>query len=103
MNQFWQTGFEYWEYCKHLKIKTNEDILTSSIWLNPKNSNDLLFLPDWHFHGINTVGDIINGQGSILSLQSLKQQFNLNINILNYYTVKNCVKGFIEQHKKGNI
>ena len=37
MNQFWQTVFEYWEeYCKHLKIKTNEDVMTSSIWLNPK-------------------------------------------------------------------
>ena len=101
LNPFWQKVFEYWEeYCKHLKVKTNEDIMTSSIWLNPKISSGSLFLPDWYKHGINTIGDIINAQGSVLSLQHIRQKFDLTVNVLNYYTVKNYVKDFVEHNKK---
>ena len=52
--------------------------------------------------GINIVSDILNENGSVLSLNEMKRVYHLNINFLNYYAISGLVKKFISKNKKGD-
>ena len=42
--------------------------------------------------GINFVSDMLNENGSVLSLNEMKQVYHSNINFLNYYAISGLVK-----------
>ena len=83
-------------------MKTNEGIMFSSIWFNPNIFKQNLFLPDWCQNGIYVIGNIINGEGGVCSLDELRQRYGFHINFLYYITVKKSVKKFIEDNKIDN-
>ena len=90
----------YWmEACKSQKINSNVDILTSSIWYNSFMSRNNMYIQTWSKKGINVVGDVVDPEGKFLSMDDIKQKFDININFLHYYMVKKIVSEFINHHK----
>ena len=83
-------------------MKTNEDIMSSSIWFNPNISKHNLFFPDWCQNGIYVIADIIDEEGNVCSLDKLRQRYGFHINFLNYITVRKSVKKFIGDNKIDN-
>ena len=85
LNPFWKTVFEYWsQFCVSQHVKTNEDIMSSSIWFNPNISKHNLFFPDWCQNGIYVIADIIDEEGNVCSLDKLRRRYGFHINFLNY-------------------
>ena len=83
LNPFWKTVFTYFkELCRDVKVQTNQDIFSSSLWFNTHIGTDKLFFPDWFKHGIHIVGDTINVNGNILSLLEVKNRYNFLVTFL---------------------
>ena len=96
LNPFWQTIFKYWvEFCRNNHAYSFEDILQSSIWYNKEMATENLFYPTWYKRGIHIVGDLVDENYKILSFENLKVKYNLNANILNYYTIRRLLTKFI--------
>ena len=51
-------------------------------------------------NGIHLVGDIIDFNGEILTLESIRERFYFNRNILEYFRMKQLINTFINSHKK---
>ena len=62
-----------------------------------------MFYSNWYQKGILTVGDVVESDGKLLSISVLRHRFNLNINLLNYYTVRSNVSAFIKKYKNLNL
>ena len=75
----------------------NQDILNSCLWYNSHISKDM-FYSNCYQKGILTV-DVVESDGQLLSISVLRHRFNLNINLLNYYTVRSNVSTFIKKYK----
>ena len=101
LNPFWDSVFKYWvDIEKSHQIITNEDMLNNSLWYNSKLGTEDIYFPDWAKKDINMVSDIVNTEGTLLSLSEVKEMYCLNINFLNYLTVSSLVKKFIIVNKK---
>ena len=102
LNPFWKDVFSYWrEFCASQQIVSNNEISCSAIWYNKCLNTENIHFPSWSKKGINFVNDIIDTYGNVLSLQTLKDRFKLNINFLHYHTVHTLIKKYISKHKKG--
>ena len=51
-----------------------------------------MYFVNWYKSGIHVVGDIVNPQGHILTLEEIKTKFGLRTNYLKYFTVRSLVK-----------
>ena len=91
------------ELCRDLKVQSNQDIFSSSLWFNTHIGTDKLFSPDWFKHGIHIVGDIININSNILSLLEVKNRYNFPVNFLNYFAIKKLVQKFLDTYQQNNI
>ena len=50
------------------------------------------------------VNNIINTKGKIISIRDLKNKFNINVNILNYYTIKAKIELYTSKYRHlGNL
>ena len=45
------------------------------------------------------MGDIINSDGKLISMRDLNKIYNININILNYYTMKAKLELFMSKFR----
>ena len=70
-------------------------MLSSGLWYISQISKTNLFYPDWFNNGIHAIFDVVDSDGVIYDYKILKLNKNLNINILNYYTVKSMVKNVL--------
>ena len=77
-------------------------MLSIVLWYNSQISKTNLFYPDWFNNGIHTIADIVASDGAKYDYKILELNYNLNINILNYYTVKGLVKKIIDHYRGGN-
>ena len=85
----------------NITTRSNEDILNTNLWYNPKISN--LFFPNWYKNSIISISDIVNEIGEFLPQEQLQFKFsNLKYNFLEYYRLKIAVSSFITCNKKGN-
>ena len=96
-NPFWYNVINNWIDIHHLiPIRSNNEILQTCIWYNSEIFKSPTFFPDWFKQGIHLIGDITDTDGGLLKLRDINLKFNTNLNILNYYTVYQTVKKFIE-------
>ena len=91
----------YNKFCQQIRIKTHLDVLSSSIWLNAHLGSEKIYFVNWYKSGIHVVGDIVNAQGHILTLEEIKTKFGLRTNYLNYFTVRSLVRKYIEKNCTG--
>ena len=104
-NQFWHNILKDWQTLKKIQQAQNEsELLRNCIWYNSQISKNTIFFPDWYKKGIYLVNDIINTEGKILSIRDLKYKFNINVNILNYYTIKAKIELYTSKYRLlGNL
>ena len=58
-NVFWKNVLTDWIYVNgNITTRSNEDILNTNLWYNPKISN--LFFPNWYKNSIISISDIVN-------------------------------------------
>ena len=99
-NQFWHNVFKDWQALNKLQQAQNDcELLRSCIWYNSRISKNTIFFPDWYKKGIYLVDDIINTDGKVISNRDLNNKFNINVNILNYYTMKTKIELFMSKHR----
>ena len=103
LNPFWKEVFKNWSsFCKNLKVKSNQDILHSSLWFNSQISKKEMFFPDWSLKGIKTVADLLDPDGNVITIESLRKTYKFTPNILNYYTMKSLTSNFVKRYRNGN-
>ena len=103
VNPFWKNVFLNWmNFCRNLKIKSQEDVLSNSIWCNNKiwKDKNYVIYPEWFKCGITVVADLLNTEGCFISLEELKFRYKLQVNILNYFSMKRNIETFF---KKSNV
>ncbi len=99
-NKFWNDTLLAWkEMCQKIKISKLYQAYSSPLWLNPKISEEALYYPTWYSKGISLVGDLINSDGSIMSIEDIKNNYNLDpINYLNYLSIRTLVRRYLRIH-----
>ena len=100
LNPFWKVVFTYYkDYVQQLKFKTDQDILSSCIWYNRQIGTEKIYFVDWFKHGVRIIGDIVNSECKMMSLEQIKTKYKFSVNILNYYSVKKLVEKFITKNE----
>ena len=88
-NQFWQDVLKDWQtLIKEQQPQNDCELLRNCIWYNSHVSKNMIFFPDWYKKGIYFVDDIINSDDKLINMRDLNKKYNINVNILNYYTMK---------------
>lgn len=103
-NPFWQIIFEYWQLLgKGYPLKSNRDIIQSSIWYNPQITSEELLYPEWAKKGILFVGDLLHPNGELLDHNQIENKFNLDVNAFYYHRIKLLLKKFIKKNTDNNV
>ena len=84
-------------------IESNQDITDTPLWNNKRIFKSELCLNKWLNKGIHYIGDLLNNNGSIISIEEIKIKFNLCVNFLEYYQDRLSVNKFISKFKKSDI
>ena len=53
--------------------------MSTSIWFNPCIATNNLYFSDWYKHGILVIGDIVNLEGNMFTLDELRQKYKLQL------------------------
>ena len=100
LNHFWNAVFKYSEELNNIaKIETIQNVLNNCIQFNSKFGTESIYFPDWVKKGIFFIGDILSEDGDLLELQDIRSKYSININFINYFTIRSLFKRFIQQHK----
>ena len=91
-NNFWKDVLQAWVgLCENLSIETSEQLLSSPIWYNPRISSATLYFPNWFRHGIESIGDVVDNNGTLITENELKNKFKLpSVNFGNGKTKNSC-------------
>jgi hypothetical protein len=91
---YWQ-GLQAWVETKELiKMElTPYNIRKECLWLNKeiKTKKKVLFWNDWHESGINIIHDILNKEGSFLTVKEIDQKYEMKCNFLKYNKLKESI------------
>ena len=88
------------EYAKLNEAQTPQEILNSPIWYNEAIGKETIYVPNWYYKGIRTIGDMIKADGTIMSVQEVVQTYaTAQINFLEYHRIKVLVQKYISKLK----
>ena len=98
-NTFWRNVLQDWQTLIQIQQKSkNNQLHRQCIWYNSEISKEPLFYPDWYKKGIHLIADIFDN-GQIMSKENINKKFGININLMNYYTVKKKIALFISKQR----
>lgn len=101
-NRFWNDVLESWATLQYkMKPLHNSDILGTNIWDN-KNiriDNKPIFYQRWYDKKIYFIKDMLNVDGKFLNLNNFIEKYDLNINFLEYMSVRSAVESYIKNNK----
>ena len=93
-NHFWKEVLMSWSFLLFERNPANIESLICPVWYNPQISTEPLFYPHWYMAGIATSLDLLNNDGSMKTLEELKNQFNIKSNFLDYLRLQRCLKRY---------
>ena len=100
-NMFWKCVIDYWRpFCKNQIPRTNCEILQSCISYNSLISETPFYYSTWYGQSILYVGDIVNSNGEIITLEEIRNTYHFNPNILHYHSVRQLISKFIKKYKQ---
>jgi hypothetical protein len=82
------------------------DIRRQWLWLNKhiKINKKEIKWKSWKEHGINILHDIINNQGTFLTMTEIEEKYNIKVDFLKYNSLKDAIpKAWREQLKTMKI
>ena len=83
----WQEIQSTWE------PSTAEQIRKESLWFNgylTREGKGFIF-SKWYKKGIFLINDIVDDKGDFFTPDKLLEKYNLNVNFLEYYTIRHCI------------
>ena len=81
---------------KEKQINSNLQIASSHLWYNEAVSVKAMFFPKLYSKGIIMISDVIDSEGKVLTIQKLKDHYNLeSLNFLDYLRLSTVVRKFI--------
>ena len=85
-NIFWLDVFAAWKkLTKEKQINSNLQIASSHLWYNEAVSVKAMFSPKLYSKGIIMISDVIENEGKVLTIQKLKDHYNVeSLNFLDY-------------------
>ena len=85
-NIFWLDVFAAWKkLTKEKQINSNLQIASSHLWYNEAVSVKAMFSPKLYSKGIIMISDVIDNEGKVLTIQKLKDHYNVeSLNFLDY-------------------
>ena len=92
-NSFWKNVRDIWADLQDNPTTTPEEILSQHIWKNNhiKINRKPIFYKRWCKNGIIYLNDIIKNDGNFLTLEELNENFNMNVNFLDYLSIQNAI------------
>lgn len=101
-NKFWNDVLKAWRELKQFNAPSTEpELLSSSLWQNPfiRVGNTPIYYKTWAKKGVCTINDLVNEEGSFMSLDSFRGTYNIATNFLTYNGVLAAVKGWLKKIK----
>lgn len=91
LNPFWSNVFSV--YSK-LQTITVDNISCQPLWKNSyiQVNNRCVFYKSWYDKGISVVNDLLEDDGTFLTLNSFIQKYDLYINFIQYYGIREAIK-----------
>ena len=104
-NTFWVDVLNAWDILyNEQRIHTKEQLISTPLWYNAKLSTEVLYFPKWFKRGIITISDILDTEGTFLTIEKLKETYSLDkINQLNYIRVKVLVTKYIKKYHESEL
>lgn len=99
-NHFWYDVFKaYSELGKRIEIKTFEEFIYEPLFRNPNIliAGKVFLYQKWIRKNVYCVGNLIDDQGQLLSLNDFLLKYDIQENFLTYAGVVNAVKKFLEK------
>ena len=92
-NSFWKNVRDIWADLQDNPTTTPEEILSQPIWKNNhiKINRKPIFYKRWCKNGIFYLNDIIKNDGNFLTVEELNENFNMNVNFLDYLSIQNAI------------
>ena len=96
-NDFWKTALQaFHELHISTKAKTYEEKLMAPLWFNSQIAIEEFVIPDWYQSGIFTPSDIIKNNNEIMTLQELKNTYDvITKDFLTYGRIKRLVTKYL--------
>ena len=83
-NKFWKDVFKSWcEYQKCLEPSNICDVISEPLWFN--HNIKFEFIKQWFNKGLRTIRDLLDDDGKLLSLNALKNKYNISCTFLDYH------------------
>ena len=93
-NNFWSDVIKsIYEVCQNASIRSIEHVLSMPLWYNTQIIPNRMV--GWEKMGILTIGDLLDKNGEIFTIEYLKDQLKLNCNFLLYIRLKKCISNII--------
>jgi hypothetical protein len=92
-NNFWKEVVEAWCIYNFHEPTDITGIRTQNVWFNSfiKVDNKTLFHRDWYNSGVETITDLLDGNGKFLPYVQFVNKYNLRINYLSYYSLISAI------------
>jgi len=103
-NPFWSDILEIWDaFCSKIYL-SKDDILNEPLWFNVQFNDTNLCIYNWFMHGIRTLSDIVDDNGTPLNFFILKERYNIKGTILDYQRVLSSIpKEWLQRVKNNNV
>ena len=90
-NPFWKDVFSI--FSKLQRIAVN-NVSCQPLWKNNyiQVNNECVFYKSWYDKGITVVNDLLEDDGTFLTFNSFKQKYDLNVNFLQYFGMREAIK-----------
>ena len=100
-NDFWGEVLQYWgEYNKTIPVKNTKNIALSKLWFNNNIQIDKksVFYQQYAANSIFYINDLLENNHSFYTYNSFITKFNINTNFLEFASLINAVKSFLNRY-----
>ena len=90
---FYQDIYQTWKFFKFKEPANKLEILQENFWLNNHINigKKPILWKKWLLHGIKTIDDITDTNGSLLSQRDIKTKYNISCNFLEYLQISQSI------------
>ncbi len=92
-SDFYKQVFEYWYEIYSIEPKTTTEILQMELWHNKRIlvANTPIFYSTWSRNGIDTIGDIVDENGSIMTKENIELLYHTHVKQMEYNSLIHCI------------
>ena len=91
--KFYKQIFEFWNVIHNVQPKSATDVVKEVIWHNKLTliENNPVFYSEWFHKGIVHIGNIIDGDGKLLTMNTLNRIYGIEIDQMKYNSIISAI------------